>query len=103
MARRIYPFSNYEEFKKWLAGVAPCDEYGFRKATDNESIPEQIERLEYNLAVYREFMRNRSKFPPAVHEQRKWEFERLREIRKPIEIDYLNSAHRQRLHDMARR
>jgi len=79
--QRLYPFSNYEEFKHWLADIAPADEYGFRKATSFESDTDQIQRLEYNLAVYREYGKNQSRFPQEIHDQRKWEFERLRQLR----------------------
>jgi len=80
MARRLYPFSNYAEFKVWLDSVEPTDQYGFEKATNNEPDPEQIKRLKYNLAVYRAYMQNQSRFPQELHAQRKWEFGRLREL-----------------------
>ncbi len=79
-----YPFHNYESFTRWLDSTDPCDEYGFQKAIDHESIPEQITRLEYNLAVYREYMKNESKFPQVVHDSRMFDLKRLREIREPI-------------------
>ena len=77
------PFHDYPSFKKWLDEWGPTDKWGFDKPVPGESIAEEIERLESNLAWYRSYMQYRTKLPPEIHEARKADFLRLREIRKP--------------------
>jgi hypothetical protein len=81
MGVQAYPFTNMREFEVWLESTDPTDKYCFKKAVSDETVDEQIERLEYNLSVYKAYMQIQMKFPDEVHEQRKWEFERLRHLR----------------------
>ena len=78
---RDFRFATYEEAKKWFDTIDPLDEYGFSRRIGKESIPDEIARLELNLAFYTEFMNNRSRFPQWVHAQRAEEFMRLRKLR----------------------
>lgn len=70
-----------QSWKEFLDSIDPLDEFGFHKPVGGETAEHEIERLEHNLACYREFMKNRSTFPKWVHEQRAAEFHRLRELR----------------------
>jgi len=79
---RLYPFSNMREFHVWLESTDPTDKYCFKKAVDNETDTDQITRLEFNLAMYKSYLQNQTRFPQEVHDQRKWEFERLRDLRQ---------------------
>lgn len=90
---------NNEDWKQFLDSIDPLDDYGFHKPKPGEQVGDEIARLELNLAYYREFMKNKSKFPQDVHEARMADLERLRKIRKPIEYG-LNDAQRKRLQDM---
>ena len=92
-----------QSWKEFLDAIDPLDEFGFHKPKPGELIGDEIARLELNLAKYREFMKNKSKFPRWVHDARMADLERLREIDKPIEIDYMNSAQHKRLYEMAGR
>lgn len=84
------------DWKEFLDSIDPLDDYNFHKPVPGESIPEEITRLELNLAYYREYMKNQSRFPQGVHDQRMADLKRLREIRKPIEYG-LNDAQLGRL------
>jgi len=77
---RLYPFSNYREFLVWLDSTETSDKYCFEKAVSDETDADQIKRLEFNLAMYKSYLQNQTKFPKEIHEQRKWEFARLREL-----------------------
>ena len=68
-------------WKEFLDSIDPLDEFLFLKPVAGQSAEDEIERLEHNLACYREYMKNRSTFPKWVHEQRAADFHRLRELR----------------------
>ncbi len=97
-----YPFSNYPQFRAWLASTDLCDEYFFLKeplvvSCDTrghqiitilkETTAELIKRIEYNLSLYRLYRTNPDmmecvKLPQSVHDQRGKEFQRLRDLRE---------------------
>lgn len=84
MRQQLPRFNSYEDFKRYFDDLDPIDEYGFLKKprTYHETPEQEIERLEFNLACYREYGKYQSTFPQLVHDQRKFDFERLREIRR---------------------
>lgn len=92
-----------DSWKTFLDSIDPLDDYGFHKPVPGELVGDEIARLELNLAYYRESMKNRSRFPQEVHDARMADLERLRQIRKPIEIDLLNEAQRGQLRAMVKR
>ena len=70
---------------KWadfLDSVDPLDSYGFQvrpcQYWRGESPQDRRERLEFNQAIYREFMANGSTFPREIHKERQAEFLELR-------------------------
>lgn len=79
-------FSNYEDFTEWLDSISPIDDHGFHVRQhdywNDEPVELEVERLEFNLAAYREYLKNGSKFPPEVHQQRMADLKRLRDIRQ---------------------
>ena len=85
---RQYPFSNYQEFLVWLDSTETSDKYCFEKAQSGETDTQQITRLEYNLAMFKAYKQNQTKFPKEVYAQRQWEFDRLRELKSTRGMSY---------------
>ena len=71
--------------KPFLDSIDPFDEFGFQIRPYFYWLPEPIEdeikRLEMNLLIYAEFIRNGKRFPSEVNEARKREYKRLAYLR----------------------
>ena len=71
--------------KSFMDSIDPCDEYGFQIRPLcywlPESLEDEIERLETNLAIYEQYLLNRTKFPEYIVQARWDDFNRLRVLR----------------------
>ncbi len=76
-------------FTQFMDSIDPYDEYGFHIRPHLYWLPEPVadeqKRLEFNIAIYEEFIRNGFKFPREVHEQRQREYIRVRFLKKGLE------------------
>lgn len=70
-----------QNWKDFLDSIDPLDEFCFHKPpARGETEEQEIERLQLNLAKYREYMKNNSTFPREVHDARMADLARLREL-----------------------
>lgn len=77
-----------EKAQALLDSINLFDEWGFRLRQDRHWLPEtaeqEIERLEFNLACYEQFILNGSRFPEKCNKARRSEFERLTFLKSKV-------------------
>jgi len=75
-----------DKTKAFLDSIDPFDEYGFQIRPhlywQPESIEDEINRLEMNLAMYEQYLYYRSRFPESVNQARLDDFTRLQALKK---------------------
>lgn len=75
-----------EQARAFMDSIDSLDEYGFQVRQSLHWLPETreqlIDRLEMNLAIYRESLKNGARFPDSVNTARRNEFIRLDDLKK---------------------
>ena len=74
--------------KTFLDSIGPFDEFGFQIRPHHYWLPEpledEIERLEWNLAKYEQYLYYKSRFPKGVIQARLDDFTRLQVLKKRV-------------------
>ncbi len=75
-------------FKCFLNSIDPFDEYGFQIRPLlywlPESIEDEVERLEMNLAKYEQYLYYKTRFPESINQARLADFTRLQILKKRV-------------------
>jgi hypothetical protein len=77
-----------DQIKSFVASIDPFDDFGFQIRPHFHWIPEspkaEIDRLEINLEIYKQYLLNGSRFPEHINKARLDEFNRLESLRRRI-------------------
>ncbi len=77
-----------ERASSFLDSIDPFDQYGFQVRPHHYWLPEspedEINRLEWNLLIYEQFLLNGSIFPDHVNQARLNDFNRLQTLKSRV-------------------